>query len=246
MITPLFLSVFSCVLCVLCGKKMVMSKIIAHRGASGDAPENTLAAFKKALEIGVDALECDLHVTSDGVPIALHDPYLGRTTNGHGYAHNFTYEELAKLDAGSWFRPDFVNEKIPSLANLLALPRGKTTWMIEIKKNVPCKPIFELLENQKNFLVGSFELNIMEAILERALPAIAIVGSHQNLELLLNKPISHFAIWYKLLSPHLIDRLHGENREVWAYTVDDPDVVKFLLSIGIDGLITNFPKRFKK
>ena len=80
--------------------------IIAHRGASGHAPENTLAAFKRAVELGAGFIETDLRLTRDARFVAIHDSTLERSTNGHGAVHDFTLAELRKVDAGRWYRPD--------------------------------------------------------------------------------------------------------------------------------------------
>ena len=90
-------------------------KVIAHRGASGQAPENTLAAIHKALAIGVDMIEMDVRQTRDGAIVLMHDRTLNRTTNGKGRVAKKSLSELQTLDAGSWFDPSFANERIPEL-----------------------------------------------------------------------------------------------------------------------------------
>ena len=93
--------------------------VIAHRGASGHAPENTLAAFQRAVELGATFIETDLRVTRDGRFVAVHDDTLDRTTNGSGEVEDFTLDELQRLDAGLWFDRDFMGERIPTLAQIL-------------------------------------------------------------------------------------------------------------------------------
>lgn len=95
-------------------------EIIAHRGFSAEAPENTIAALEAGLDAGADAVEFDLHTASDGTPVLLHDEKLNRTTDGRGKVHRRTARELAALDAGSWFGPDFAGEPLPTLADALA------------------------------------------------------------------------------------------------------------------------------
>lgn len=95
-------------------------EIIAHRGFSAEAPENTIAALQAGLDAGADAVEFDLHTASDGTPVLLHDEKLNRTTDGRGKVHRRTAEELAALDAGSWFGPAFAGEPLPTLADALA------------------------------------------------------------------------------------------------------------------------------
>ncbi len=96
-------------------------EVIAHRGYSSVAPENTLAALRVALDAGADAIEFDLQVASCGTPVLLHDPHLGRTTNGVGPVRRRTLGQLQALDAGRWFSPEFKGERIPSFAEALDL-----------------------------------------------------------------------------------------------------------------------------
>jgi len=100
-------------------------EIIAHRGYSARAPENTLAAMEAAIRAGVDAVEWDVHVASCGTPVLFHDPQLGRTTNGVGPLRRRTFGQLKALDAGSWFSGTFAGERIPSLADALEAVKGR-------------------------------------------------------------------------------------------------------------------------
>ncbi len=113
------------------GKYPVMA--VAHRGFSGAAPENSLAAFRKAIEIGSDMIELDIHLSSDGRIMVIHDETLERTTNGRGRVADLSFEELKRLDAGSKFGPQFSAERIPALEEVLALAKGRVPVNIEIK-----------------------------------------------------------------------------------------------------------------
>jgi len=106
---------------------------IAHRGASGTAPENTLAAFKKAIEIGVDAVELDLHGTVDGEVVVIHDTSLDRTTDHQGCLNQTTLETIRRADAGRWFSPEFVVEPVPTLVEALECIAKTTIAVLEIK-----------------------------------------------------------------------------------------------------------------
>lgn len=107
--------------------------VIAHRGASGVAPENTLAALQRAVDAGAVMVELDVQLSSDRQLMVFHDNVLGRTTNGRGYVRNFTADELRSLDAGSWFGSEFANERIPFLREAIELLRGKAYLNIELK-----------------------------------------------------------------------------------------------------------------
>ncbi|MFP4698544.1 MAG: glycerophosphodiester phosphodiesterase family protein [Eubacteriales bacterium] len=95
--------------------------IIAHRGASGIAPENTIVSFQKAIDQGAEGIELDVHLTKDEIPVVIHDETIDRTTDGSGYIKDFTFEELNRYDAGNYFDKKFMNEKIPTLEQVLEL-----------------------------------------------------------------------------------------------------------------------------
>src|SRR5690554_851116 len=133
-----------------------MSKplIIAHRGASGIAPENTLTAFQKAIEIGVDRIEMDLRQTIDGEVVVIHDKTIVRTTNGWGSVRKMSLKKLKSYSAGSWFNPDFIDEKVPTFREVLELVQGKTQLLLEVKDGSPYhqgieKNIIELVNEYK-------------------------------------------------------------------------------------------------
>src|SRR5260370_24066896 len=112
--------------------------LIAHRGASGHAPENTLAAFKKAVALGATFIETDLHLSRDAHLVAIHDATLNRTTNGQGAVHNMTLAELRRLDAGSWFGTEFGGGRIPTLEKLSQFSKKNGGgFFLEIKPDGP-------------------------------------------------------------------------------------------------------------
>src|SRR5512136_1133404 len=106
---------------------------VGHRGARGHAPENTLASFDLAVEMGVSAVETDLHLSKDGEVVLIHDHTVDRTTDGHGFVKDMTLRELKQLDAGSWYDARFAGEQIPTLSELLDWARGRVGVAIEIK-----------------------------------------------------------------------------------------------------------------
>ena len=108
--------------------------VIAHRGASGNAPENTMAAFKKAVALGANFIETDLQLSRDARLVAIHDATVNRTTNGQGTVHDMTLTELRRLDAGSWFGSEFAGERIPTLDEILAFSKKHdVVFYLEIK-----------------------------------------------------------------------------------------------------------------
>src|SRR5258707_9016841 len=108
--------------------------IIAHRGASGNAPENTMAAFRKAVALGATFIETDLQLSRDARFVAIHDATVNRTTNGQGAVHDMTLAELRKLDAGSWFGSEFAGERIPTLEEIFEFSKkNDVVFYLEIK-----------------------------------------------------------------------------------------------------------------
>lgn len=227
-------------------------KIIAHRGASAEAPENTMSAFANAIPIGVDAIEFDVHLTCDEVPIIIHDFVLGRTADG-GFLQrttHLTFEEIRKIDVGAWFNPKFTGEKIPVLNEVLELAQGKARLMVEVKKdNSPPEQIARVVVDYLNrtpgdYLVGSFSPEIISEVKKLApqYPVIGILETPDMLSVWRETGIKHLAIWYSLLTPEMIDDLHVDGIEVWTFTVDNPGLAKYLDSIGVDGIISNNPR----
>lgn len=123
-------------------------RLIAHRGYSSHAPENTIAAFDLALKLGYKDIEFDVQLSRDGVAMVMHDEMLDRTTNGHGKLSDHTYEELKQLDAGAWFDPKFAGQRIPTLLELLARYKSRAYLHIELKSKQAELPqrVLEALE----------------------------------------------------------------------------------------------------
>jgi glycerophosphoryl diester phosphodiesterase len=115
--------------------------LVAHRGYSSHAPENTLAAFSMAVAQGYKDIEFDVQLTKDNIPVIMHDTTVDRTTSGKGLVKNYTYAELKKLNAGSWFGESYNDETIPSLVEVLELLKGKAHIHIELKKDLPELPL---------------------------------------------------------------------------------------------------------
>jgi len=120
---------------------------IAHRGASLVAPENTLAAFQQAIDLGFDYVELDVRLTADGVPVVFHDSTLERTTGVEGNLHEWNYAKLRELDVGSWFSPEFADQRIPTLDETLQLLRGKVCVMWDTKAKPNARIVNTFLRN---------------------------------------------------------------------------------------------------
>ncbi|RUV79079.1 phosphodiesterase [Mesorhizobium sp. M5C.F.Ca.IN.020.14.1.1] len=166
-------------------------RIAGHRGHSAGAPENTLAAFRKARELGGDRITCetDLSLTSDEELVLIHDETVDRTTDGHGLVRNMTYSEIAKLDAGRWFGPQFAGERIPRLRDALRLAREVgIIYQVELKNYDRDDLIFPKLRALIDELdcadllqFSSFDFVQLRA-LKKAIPEVPTVGlSHSRL-----------------------------------------------------------------
>lgn len=195
-------------------------KLIAHRGASAEAPENTLAAFRRALEIGVDGIELDVYVSRDGVPVVVHDPELP----GLGKVEELSLADIRKFDAGGWFDRRFAGEKIPTLDEVLKLPLGKTFLMIELKG----KP---LKQSVAPHYTASFHLKADIAIASRYeeltyFPGIVALGAD-------------------LISQDLVATIHNKGQKLFVWTVDSKKIAHRLRALGVDAIITNDPAALK-
>ncbi len=236
---------------------------IAHRGAAGEAPENTLAAFELALRQGADGVEFDVHLSSDGVPVVIHDPRLDRTTSGSGWVREHRAGALRRLDAGSWFnrrfpsraRPRYAGARIPLLAEALALVRErKCSAFVEIKEGGGRYPGIEekvLAEIERAGVlpfvtVISFHLPALQQLrlLDSRL-ALGIDVSRRLLAVHRAKNLSAVALLphWAIATRRFMQRAHQHSLRVIAWTVDQPRWMQRRITDGVDGLITNYPAR---
>jgi len=238
-------------------QKYTTPKLIAHRGTSGEAPENTLIAIQKAIDIGVDSIEFDVRLTKDGIPVVIHDATLSRTTGGqdHSNIHDLTLEQIRKLDIGSWFDPRFSGETISTLEEVLKIA-NRTALMIELKEGVESpeemvKSILKVLKttdsNPEFLKFGSFSVPIIQELMKKApeLDVIGIAEEVDNIEGFINLGLKHMALWYQLIDTDLIQVLHQKGIAVWTFTVDDPEVARLLIALSIQGIITNQPRNMR-
>ncbi|HEX2946162.1 MAG TPA: glycerophosphodiester phosphodiesterase [Clostridia bacterium] len=234
--------------------RIVKPIIIAHRGASKLAPENTMASFKKALQLGTGGIELDVHLSSDGHLMVTHDEQLERTSNGHGLLKTKTFAELRELDFGSWFSPEFRDEKIPELKEVLELISGWDGLLnIEIKNGPVFYPgieqaISDILKNYdrvKYTIISSFNHYSLVEI-KRINPAIRtaplyMAGLYEPWEYA--KRLGACAIhplFYNIV-PEVMKGCKLNGIMVNPYTVDQPDYIKAMAAAGVDGIITNVP-----
>ncbi len=236
-----------------------MVMIIAHRGESGHAPENTLAAFRAAIEAGADMIELDVHLTRDREVVVIHDDVLGRTAGGKGDVAEKSLAELKALDAGSWFDPRFAGEQIPTLAEVLEVARGRILINIELKKGKKAFPytMAELAERTlavvekegmlAQVLFSSFDPAAIDRIreLDPDLPIGLITQRSWSTpeEVGGGKAYPTINSLFKNLNAENVRRAHEARIQVHAWTADTPGEMEKVLSLDVDGIITNHPDR---
>lgn len=230
-----------------------MVELVAHRGASFEEPENTLSAFKRAIEIGVDFIELDVHLSKDGIPVVIHDATLSRTTDAKTLAsvRDLSLIELKKLDAGAWFKGKKTSETIPTLEEVLKLPLNGTGLMIEIKEDINydlSQAVIRLLNiyKPKKTLIASFSQETL-AYFIREMPSQPLIGlaeKQEEMSLLKELPLRHWAIDHELFHGDIQSEIF-DIEKLWSFTVNDPKTAVKLLSLGVHGIITNHPQKLK-
>ncbi len=241
---------------VICTNMHGETSIIAHRGASAEAPENTISAFQKAIEIGVNCVECDVHLTKDGIPVVSHDnmiPYdHSRATNRP--IGEMAHAELMVYDVGSWFHPEFTQEKVPRLQDVARLIDGKTHLMVELKgkggsaDRLVTKVLNELSCIKKSTVfIGSFDVDIVHALLEKKHPhtVLGIATTYDSFRSSFSHLPIHVVMSADYATKQVIETFHKEGKKVWTYTVDSLRHAERLKEYGVDGIITNDPRSIR-
>jgi len=234
-------------------------ELISHRGAAGLAPENTLAGVQKALDLKADRIEIDVHQTKDSVLVVMHDKTLNRTTNGRGKIKRQTYEEL------QGFAVDLMGkrEKIPTLEEVIQLVDGRAILMIEVKNGDAYysgieRRIVELIHRYDGgnwCFVMSFDDRVLYKVNELDSSILLyklFVGKPRFLSVILGKRlhfkslesyemVEGFCVMYPFVHRQLIEEVHALGKTVFVWTLNDAEVFKELLELGVDGVITDCP-----
>lgn len=224
-------------------------KVFAHRGASGDFPENTKSAILEALKVGVDGIEVDIQSSIDDYMI-IHDSWLDRTTSGKGRVSNFTAHELSKLDAGN-------GEKIPTLQQLFDWNNNKSLLNIELKHTFELERFVAQLEqnieankiSKANILVSSFDHHQLKW-LKSKLPWLKIGALTSSIPINYAKFASDLNAYSVHADKTFINKAFSDDAKkrglkIYAYTVDREQDIALMLEYGIDGIFTNYPARTK-
>ncbi|QAY66420.1 glycerophosphodiester phosphodiesterase [Paenibacillus protaetiae] len=233
---------------------------VAHRGWSGRAPENTMAAIRLALgNRDVSWIEIDVQLSKDQVPVVIHDYSLRRTTNGKGEVKNWTAAELASLDAGSWFSPVYRGEAIPTLDEVLHAVKGKCRLNIELKTEGVKYPqieneVLDLIKThsmEKEVVVTSFHAGALHTFrqLTSTIRTGLIVDSWRSslLQELQDLGADFLSISHSKLNKARVDWLKQGNIETMAWTPNDVKSIRNAASLDPDLLIcTNYPDKWRE
>lgn len=231
---------------------------IAHRGASGTAPENTLSAFKKALDIGVDAVELDLHGTADGEVVVIHDSALDRTTNLRGGVNQATLEAIKRADAGGWFDAEFAGEPVPTLEEALECIAQETIAVLEIKDPLITEAVVAKIHKTDTLnltVVISFHTTVLQTIraLEPRIPTGWLIGNHNKhlspihlCQQLGQLGCSLLNVNHQLITPEFAYEVQRRGIALWCWTVDDIVRMREMGALGVQGITSNYPERFAK
>lgn len=220
-----------------------------HRGALGLAPENTMSGFRKALELGVDGVELDVHLTRDGQVVVLHDPELARTTDGRGMVKDLTLEQVRRFDATVRWRGRFGPEPVPTLAEVLALARGRARVAIEIKEESPraLGPALEVvrqsgMESDCSFL--SFGPGLMRearALAPGMQVELIVVFPFRQVGRTLAAGANTLDLPHQLTWSWVVRRAHAAGLRVGAGIVNEPGRMRKLIAAGVDILYSDRP-----
>ena len=238
-------------------------EIIAHRGYSQKAPENTVSSFKLAWENNTDACELDLYLTKDGKVVIIHDKDTKRTTGVQKLVPDSTLDELRTLDAGSWKDPKFTGEKLPTLEEALAtMPMGKKRFFLEIKCGPEVVPAMtKILEPMRaradQLVIISFNLESCTAA-KKALPwmknYLIVGGKEKDKAKTQRKDVTPYIKQAKTASldgldldmawawtPEMVKQIRDASLGVFVWTVDEPADIARFKALGVDGITTNEP-----
>jgi glycerophosphoryl diester phosphodiesterase len=230
---------------------------IAHRGASGTRPENTLVSFRRAMEIGVDVIELDTRLTADGIAIIMHDATVDRTTNGSGRVADLTLQQIKALDAGAWFAPEFAGERVPTLAEAAALTGNRVALSLELKETGVEEQAVAAIRSSANShsFISSFHEQCLKRVreLDPQMTLEFIVGidplSDDEIARLIERTrrldARILAPSHRGITPALVSAAKAAGLRLIAWTVDERDEMQRLIELGVDGITTNRPEVLK-
>jgi glycerophosphoryl diester phosphodiesterase len=245
---------------------MIRPTVIAHRGNSGPAPACTMEAIRQAVELGADMIELDVRLSSDGIPVIIHNSTVDETTDGSGAVSSFSLAQLKKLDAGSWKDKRYAGERIPTLMEVLEYSRGKVYLSLDLKDEASIPTLINAV--QEADMVGSIVMCGCHEPQARKIWDIdesftVLLNTDSQLDKLAKRrdksefireyirractgKLAALNVNHKYVTQELIRRAHLRALPVWAWTVDDEKDMRRLIGMGVDAIYTNWPERLLK
>jgi glycerophosphoryl diester phosphodiesterase len=226
--------------------------VIAHRGASATAPENTCAAFDRALHMGARHLELDVQMSRDGELVVIHDDLVDRTTDGKGAVASLTLAELQALDAGAWFGTAYAGERIPTLETVLERYRGRAHLHVEIKGKTAglseaAADVIRARGWAREVTMTSFQIDKLEALRAHApeLPAGWLLREIDDAAIDKARALGLAQLCPKAdtVTPRLVARLRAAGFNVRAWGVATEELMRHMVEAGVDGMTVNFPDK---
>ncbi|WP_371068677.1 glycerophosphodiester phosphodiesterase [Sediminibacillus sp. JSM 1682029] len=230
--------------------------VYAHRGASKLAPENTMPAFQLAYEMGAEGIETDVQLSKDGIPVLIHDESVKRTTNAVGFVQDYTFEQLQKLDAGSWLSEKFENTPIISLEEFLIWAQPKQLQLnIELKNNVIDydhmeKKVYDLLCKYKlvnRTTISSFNPVSIERFKQIDSKIATALLTSQRINGLVDYTAGLGAkalhIKYRLLNSKVVEQCRENDMKLRIYTINRSGAMKKCYQLKVDAIFTDLPDK---
>ena len=240
--------------------------LVAHRGGAGLWPENSLLAYRQALGLGVDLVECDVHLSRDDEVVVIHDPTLERTTNCRGAVIEKTLAEVKQCDAGRWFHEKFAGTRVPTLRELFERYGTSTSYYIETKNPDEAPGMEEALlalidefglhdgaVQRRQVLIQSFSRASLKKIrqADARLPLIQLIEKeHDSAAISAMLPaIAEYAVGIGpsrfSVDASLVAAVHAHGLVIHPYTVDQPADMRRMIDLGVDGMFTDYPDRLR-
>ena len=232
---------------------------IAHRGFSAIAPENTMVAFQKALELNVDCVELDVHGTIDKKVVAIHDQTLNRTTNQTGFVNQQTLNRVRQADAGRWFDDKFTGEKIPTLTEALDLICPSAMAVVEVKDAAITDQVVKDIHRtntSERVVVIAFDPIVLKQVrqLDSTLSTGFLLGGDkgyvndvelaaQLVQQVLVMGVPLLNLSEKLITSLLTNEIKKRGVTLWTWTIDDLERMKEVVDSGVQGITSNQPQR---
>jgi len=226
---------------------------IAHRGASGTFPENTLSAFRAAIDAGADMCELDVQLTRDGAVVVIHDDTVERTTDGVGEVVKLTLEELKRLDAGAKFKGGAIKgERIPTLDEVFDVTSGRCGLNIELKAGGVENQVAQIMQARNAFgdsVVSSFDWGYLKKIQQLHFNIrVGLLAEEKPVDLMMNavamRAHSINPRW-DMVTADLCKAAHERGLKLYTWTVDSDARMRALIECGVDGIMTNYPERLR-